>query len=60
MFMGSTLRMKEKGRCQMGLEKRLHSNEVCTKTSIDHVGCSAEGCNPYQDEGVGPTPLGRM
>lgn len=52
--------MKEKGRYQMGLEKRLHSNEVSTKTSIDHVGCSAEGCHPYRDEGVGPTPLGRM
>lgn len=52
--------MKEKGRSQMGLEKRLRSNEVSTKTSIDHVGCSAEGCHPYRDEGVGPTPLGGM
>lgn len=58
--MGSTLRMKEKGRSKMGLEKRLRSNEVSTKTSIDHVVCSAEGCHPYQDEGVGPTPLGRL
>lgn len=58
--MGSTLRMKKKGRSQMGLEERLHSNEVSTKSSINHVVCSAEGCHPYWDEGVGPTPLDRM
>lgn len=58
--MGRTLRMKEKGRSQMELEERLRSNEVSTKSSIDHVVCSAGGCHPYWDEGVGPTPLGRM